>query len=325
MSVRDRLGRLLFIVPYVASRDGVPVAELASMLGITPAQLRADVDLLSMVGRPPLTPDHLIDLYIEDDVVYVDLDQSLSRPLRLTHDEAASLVLAAGCLEDTGGIGAELGSVIRKIASHLTDGERAMVERLSRSVGLPEGRRDATEPAAVIRRAIAEHRVVHLDYYAASSDRERSYRLAPLALVAHEGLPYLVARDLDADGQEKLFRLDRIGSASLADQRFDAPVTTSTAHPAPTAARQPPPAFSALVRFAREIASEAIRRFDDRVVERSPDGDVLVRLETSSPAWLARWVLPFGTRAEVIAPAEARQAIRDLTRRAAEAYRRALP
>ncbi len=43
MSQRDRLGRLLFIVPYVANRDGVPVAELAEMLGVKPAQIEADI------------------------------------------------------------------------------------------------------------------------------------------------------------------------------------------------------------------------------------------------------------------------------------------
>mgnify|MGYP001327835368 CR=1 FL=1 len=31
--------------------------------------LEEDLDLLTMVGRPPLTPDHLIDIYVEDDVV----------------------------------------------------------------------------------------------------------------------------------------------------------------------------------------------------------------------------------------------------------------
>lgn len=31
MTQRDRLGRLLFIVPYVAQREGVPVQELAQL------------------------------------------------------------------------------------------------------------------------------------------------------------------------------------------------------------------------------------------------------------------------------------------------------
>ena len=56
MTQRDRLGRLLFIVPYVAQREGVPLQELAELLGVRSAQLEADISLLSMVGQPPLTP-----------------------------------------------------------------------------------------------------------------------------------------------------------------------------------------------------------------------------------------------------------------------------
>ena len=46
MSVRDRLARLLFIVPYVSARDGVPVGELAAKLGGKVAQARSEARLL---------------------------------------------------------------------------------------------------------------------------------------------------------------------------------------------------------------------------------------------------------------------------------------
>ena len=108
MSIGDRLARLLFIVPYVVQREGVPVDELASKLKVNVAQIESDIALLSMVGRPPLTPDHLIDLYIEDGIVSVDLEQSLSRPLQLTHEEATALVTAAQMVGSLGGLGGEL-------------------------------------------------------------------------------------------------------------------------------------------------------------------------------------------------------------------------
>ena len=119
MSQRDRLGRLLFIVPYVANRDGVPVGELAEMLGVKPAQIEADIGLLSMVGQPPLTPDHLIDLYIEDETVFVDLDQSLDRPLRLTHDEAQALAVG---IQLVGPEGDTLRELVERIMEHLNPG-----------------------------------------------------------------------------------------------------------------------------------------------------------------------------------------------------------
>ena len=106
MSARERMARLLFIVPYVTQRQGVPVDELAAKLNVKVKQIESDIALLSMVGPPPLPPDHLIDLYIEDGVVQVDLHQSLSRPLPLTPEEAAALVTSAATPTPASGLAA---------------------------------------------------------------------------------------------------------------------------------------------------------------------------------------------------------------------------
>ena len=152
MSVSDRLGRLLFIVPYVASRDGVPLAELAEKVGSTPSQIEADLELLGMVGQPPLTPDHLIDLYVEDDVVYVDLDQSLSRPLQLTHEEAGALVLGARLVGNLGGLGQELLLVLQKISDKLNPADRERIQVLSERIGI--GSDSPADAALPLRQAV---------------------------------------------------------------------------------------------------------------------------------------------------------------------------
>src|SRR5262244_1042382 len=95
--VHERLRRLLFLVPYVARRPGISVDELAQALGLKKEDLLRDLDLLTMVGRPPFQPDDYIDIYVENGRVYVDLDQRFSAPPRLTAAEAAAL-RAAGAL-----------------------------------------------------------------------------------------------------------------------------------------------------------------------------------------------------------------------------------
>src|SRR5262249_60346045 len=73
--VHERLRRLLFVVPYVARHRGVTVDALAKQLGVSREELLRDLELLTMVGRPPFQPDDFIDLHVEDDQGWADLDQ----------------------------------------------------------------------------------------------------------------------------------------------------------------------------------------------------------------------------------------------------------
>ncbi len=314
MSLSERLGRLLFIVPYVASRDGVPLAELAEKLGVTPAQIEADLDLLSMVGQPPLTPDHLIDLYVEDEVVYVDLDQSLSRPPPLTHEEARALVLGTTLVGHAPG----LDGVLEKIMAALNPVDREMVRSLSKRVGIAQ--ESSPGPVALLEQAVEEHREIELDYYSVSSDQKKSYRLRPLALLTHSGTSYLVAQDLAAEQHEKLFRADRMGEVRLLKERFAPPAELDLERFRTQRLYFGKGDVTAEVRFSPKVAPFVTERFHARDKKQGKDGSLTVRISTSSPAWLARWVLPFGVEAEVLGPEEARQALGKLCAEAAAAY-----
>lgn len=321
MSLSERLGRLLFIVPYVARRDGVPVQELAQKLGITRAQIEADLDLLAMVGQPPLTPDHLIDIYIEDEVVYVELDQSLSRPPPLTHEEARALVLGAKLVGQHGGLGDELDRVLDKIVTLLNPVDQEMVRSLAKRIGLWQDAPSA--PQAVLRAAVAGGREIELEYYSVSSDRMKRYRLEPLALITHSGTEYVVALDLEAERHEKLFRLDRMGTVHETGRTF-APAADLDLEKFRTGRLYfgNVEDFEAEVRFSSAVAPLAAEHFARKDVQPSRDGSVAVRLSTSSAAWLARWVLPFGLDAEVLAPPRARAGIYALCTEAAAVYAR---
>ena len=320
MSISDRLGRLLFIVPYVNHRDGVPLAELADTLGVTPQQIEADLDLLSMVGQPPLTPDHLIDLYVEDEVVYVELDQSLSRPLRLTHDEARAIVLGAKLVGNLGGLGDELERVLNKIMAVLNPVDREAVQTLSQRIAVQAEPIEPDARAVALRTAIDAKQLVQVQYYSASSDREKHYRLKPLVLLTHSGVDYLVALDVEAEDQEKLFRMDRVGAVQQTSELFEPPAFNvekfrtqrlyfGTDH------------LTAAVRFPAHLASQLRERFAEHDLLILTDGSLEVRVSTSSVAWLTRWVLQFAQQAEVVGPPEICHTLRDLCYEAAVAYK----
>ena len=100
----ERLPRLLALVPYLLNRPAITVKEAAADFGITPKQLRKDLELLWMCGLPGYGPGDLIDLSFEGETITVSFDAGMNRPLRLTAAEAASLLVALRALADTPGV-----------------------------------------------------------------------------------------------------------------------------------------------------------------------------------------------------------------------------
>ena len=323
MSVNDRLARLLFIVPYVVRRDGVPLTELADLLGVSTQQITADLDLLTMVGQPPLTPDHLIDLYVEDDIVYVALDQSLTRPLRLTHNEARALVLGAKLIGNSGAFGSELERILKHIMDLLNPVDRQSIKSLSERVAIHGSNSAApTVVAAQLHAAIERQCIVRLLYYSVSSDRQKNYRLKPLALITHGGVDYLVAWDVDADDQEKLFRLDRLADVQTEERKFTPPNHLDLEKFRTKRLYFGSDALHAEVRFSAPLARRVRERFSEQeILATTADGSLHVRVATSSAAWLTRWVLSFGEEAEIIGPMSCRDHIREFCAAAAAVYK----
>ena len=90
----ERLKRLLVMLPWLMQREEVPVSEMAAHFSLTEAELIADLERASMCGLPP-SVDEMIDVYIDEGMVYAGVPRLFTRPLRLTAPEGFGL-LAAG-------------------------------------------------------------------------------------------------------------------------------------------------------------------------------------------------------------------------------------
>src|SRR6185295_2780516 len=157
--VHERLRRLLLVVPYVSKNPGVSVDELARTLGTTREQLLKELDLLAMVGRPPFQPDDYIDIYVEDGRVYVDLDQRLAKPPRLTASEAVALAAAAEMLRPNEGDA--LHTALRKLEKVLPETSRARYREMARQIDAdPRG----SEELVALHRAISQRLEVEFEY-----------------------------------------------------------------------------------------------------------------------------------------------------------------
>lgn len=101
----DRLSRLLALVPWLMARDGVTLAQCAEHFGVSEEQLDLDLWLLVVCGVPGYGPDQLVDIQFWDDGRIHVLDpQTLGRPLRLSQEEALTLLVALRMLAQVPGV-----------------------------------------------------------------------------------------------------------------------------------------------------------------------------------------------------------------------------
>src|SRR5207248_8270471 len=181
---RERLRRLLLIVPAARRRPGVKLADLARDLGLDPQDLREDIDLLGLVGRPPFSPDDLIDITVDErDRVTVSLDQSFSRPPQLTPLEALALSAAA---EEVAPADPAVHSALARLTGQLPPTARQLYAQLARRlVASTPAPRGARQILAQLRSAAERHREVALEYDKEGRGAAGERMLRPQGVIDH--------------------------------------------------------------------------------------------------------------------------------------------
>lgn len=295
----ERLRRLLFLVPFVSKNPGLPVEEVAAAVGLKKDELLEELDLLTFVGRPPFSPDDYIDVYVEDGCVYVDLDQRLSAPPRLTASEGVALAAAAALLEPTpgGALHAALGKLEQVLPPEARERARELARQLDLSTHGPGSLGQLTQ-------AIAERRELTFDYAGVARGASERRQVRPLELYSHRGQWYLAAFCLARQG-ERLFRVDRITGLELTSTTFEPVEGARTPRPGASTGERP-----VTVRFSPEVASYQQERFGEGATLEA-DGSLVVTVPGDSERWLTRWILSFGGNATVLSPDWAIRAVAD--------------
>ncbi|MDL5158177.1 helix-turn-helix transcriptional regulator [Actinomycetospora termitidis] len=316
--VAERLPRLLTLVPWLLARPGVPVAEAAAEFGITEAQLRRDLELLWMCGLPGYGPGDLVDLSFEGDTITVVYDAGLSRPLRLSGPEAATLAVALRALADAPGV-ADTDAVYRALAKiEEASGRSEAPDTVAVGLGRSPGNARAE---ALVRDAVARHRALRLTYYSASRDAVGRRDVDPMRLLLVDGSTYLEAWCRRAEGV-RMFRLDRVDDAEVLDE---------PSHPPSDAVGRDVPAdASGLLTPDDEQRLAALRLAPEArwVAEYYPmedvvaddDGSARVQMRYGDRAWMVRLLLGLGDAVEVLWPADLAVARAERAREALAAY-----
>ena len=219
VTATDQLQRILAILPWIVQHQGV-IGRRAGRAVRPESGRAADRSRLRLlnVGLHPFTPDMLADVTIEDDRVYVHLGDYFRRPLRLTHAEALTLLAGGRALSDRPGSDPDgtLARAVAKLAAALGDG----AETCGRGGAL--GAADPEVLAAVQRRRSSSTSAWSIDYYSYGRDEPSVREVDPYRVLSNDGHWYLLGWCHTANG-ERLFRIDRIQSATALDTTFDPP------------------------------------------------------------------------------------------------------
>jgi proteasome accessory factor C len=286
-SAGDRITRLLALVPWLRTHDGVTITDAAEHFGVTPAQLEKDLWLLVVCGVPGYGPDQLIDIdFWDDGRIHVLDPQTLDVPMRLAFEEAASLIVALRLLAQLPGA---------------PDAVHTALDSLITASDIQEtGVYVAQEPQprvnAEIERAIDRQLLLQMQYASGSTGEITERIVEPRRIVSTDGRHLLIGFCRSAEA-ERSFRIDRIVRIEATEPYVRTPYEISNSEPIIATCLLDPQA-----RWVADVHA-------DGTVEPVEDGRWRVRLTVYDPAWLVALLLRLRGAAEVIDPPELREIV----------------
>lgn len=327
----ERVARILAMVPWIAANDGPTIEAVCERFRISRDELVDDLNVVFVVGLYPYTPDNLIEVDLDDDRVRIDYTNFFERPLRLTPDEAFALV-TAGLVQASapGGDGPDgPGGTDGSVGPDSPNGtdEAAPLRRALGKVAAALGIDPDTDLGVVVdpssrdivtsfEVAVAERRVVEIDYFSSNRNERSERAIEPLRLFNDDGAWYVDAHCRHSNAL-RVFRLDRILDHDVTDEHFDA----RPARP-DRAAFVPVPE---LPRVTLEIPSAdrwMTEQYPVDAVEPAGDDRLRVVLAVAARPWFEQLLLRLGPGTTVVdAPEQLRGAGSDAAQRILARYR----
>jgi len=284
----ERLARILAMVPWVIANPGTTVDEVCRRFGYSRGDLVRDLDLVFVCGLPGYGPGDLMEAYLDGDEVVIDMADYFRRPLALTGVEALTLLASGMAILSAGTADAALESGVAKLAAALLPDPGVIDVGLA---DLPE--------LGMLRSAAANGAVVRIDYVAISSGKVTEREIEPWRVFSGQGNWYVSAHCRLAGG-ERIFRVDRIRSASLTGAHFDPPAVAPAAE-----LRYTPGADDVVVRLALGPGAAWVAEYYPvREVERKA-GSLIIEFSASDPGTIARLLVRLGDDAVLLDEADA--------------------
>jgi predicted DNA-binding transcriptional regulator YafY len=315
----DRVIRLIReLALFQANPRGLTSAQIAERMEVTPRTAQRDITALESEMHVP---------FVRQGTRWALVGGYLLPPLSFTIPEAMAMVVGARLMwryADRANPFAQ--AAYEKLAAVLPGPMKEPVMEVAD--GLADKPADAvwTKVFAALTTAWAERRKVRMRY--TKEDESTSERVVwPLFVeptpTAHS--LYLIAFD-EGPREVRVFRMDRIKSLVLLDNRFSPPLGSSLRKMLGNAWgiwRSDHP-VEVVLRFSKRVASRvtATQWHDSQQVKTLPGGVVELRLVVAEPTEIRPWILGWGKECEVVSPPALRESIANELDKALGAYER---
>ena len=209
-----RTARLLDLVPYLTTHQGIAISELAKTFNTTVKEITDDLNTLWMCGLPGYTPLELIDLEFESGFVSIRNAETLAAPRALDRAEALSIYMGLDLLS------AELGGSNSSLVSEITNLQEQLRSQLISAPQVQIEASLASELRALILRAIRRRGWLEITYHSAANDQVTKRQVSPYELSQSGSHEYLQGY-CDSAKAIRNFRADRIVDViEIADQAW---------------------------------------------------------------------------------------------------------
>ncbi len=285
----ERVQGLLVMLPWLFERKRVRIDEMARTFGLDRDTLVADLTMSTFCGTPPYSPLELIEIYFDDEYVWIEIPRIFTRPLRLTVEEAFTLKA--------------VGEAALAVAGDSTSS--ALASALAK---LP----DAADDAPVVVRqpddpklaglgdSAASHEIVTIEYFSPISEKSTRRDIVPMRLWVDGDHWYCDSFDY-LSGERRQFRLDRMEKMERTG-RFADPSGLPTLPDEPGFNWSADAAVAVL--HLKPGAHWVAERYPTRGTKKLQSGVLEVKLHVANEDWLGRLLVRAGRDAKVVAPAK---------------------
>jgi len=294
----ERTARLLDLVPYINTHQGIALKDLAAVFEVSNAQMVNDLTTLWMCGLPGYTPLELMDLDFESGYVNISNAPTLAKPRSVTFDEGVALILGLDLLHGSlNSNQVELQASIDSLSARLSsiinlNSTFSVIAPINQGV------------SAAIDEALASRSSLEIEYHSMYRDEITQRTIFPIEIIQVEGQHYLSSYCYSATDFRQ-FKLDRIQKAIVTQESKTIPEDATDTQRINSRLK--------VLKPTREIAE----RFSRQDLKAGSEFD----FQTYSQQWLERSILSSGDGVALLTPPEIRASIAQMAQSMLDRYK----
>lgn len=299
-----KIDRLIGIVTILLQNEKTTAPYLARRFEVSRRTILRDLDALCQAGIPIVTTrggDGGISI-----MEGYKLDKSV-----LTTEELQTILTGLKSIDSVSKT-----SNIENLLLKLAPGNNAMVSLADRIViDLSSYYRDSlSEKIGLIKKAIAEGKLITFDYYYSKGQARR--KIEPY-LIAFKWAAWYVFGWCTERADFRLFKLNRLWDLQLADECF---VPRAVPPQKADLDQSLPDPYRIQVLFDKSVRFRLIEDYGLNCYSETDRG-LLLELDYTHRGHILNWILSFGDKAEVLAPQDVRDELAGMARNLAAIYR----